>query len=110
MLGQQSVAADVVVGGAGVVALGKRRGSGSAAEFFHDRSGVLAVAADDGDVEHGDLDLRGIAPGLHAVLAQDGELAVQRAQVGGKIAAVAEPSGDPQRALLAAAADDDRDR
>ena len=100
----------MVLGGAGVVALGEDRGAGPAAQVFHDRSGVLAVAADDGDVEHGRLDLRGIAPGLQAVLAQDGELAVQRADVGGKIAAVAEPGGDPQRALLAAAADDNRDR
>src|ERR1700736_4184673 len=105
-LGQQPVAADVIVGSAGVVALGEGGGGGSAAQFFHDRSGVSAVAADDGDVEHGHLDLRWIAPGLHAVLAQDGELAVQGAEVGGEVAAVAEPGGDLQRALLAAAAND----
>src|SRR5712691_11185974 len=109
-LGQQPIAADMVIGGTSVVPLGEGRGGGPAAQFFHARSGVLAVAADDGDVEHGHLDLRGIAPGLQAVLAQDGELAVQRADVGGKIAAIAEPGGDLQGALLAAAADYDRDR
>ena len=43
------------------------------------------------------------------MLAQDGQLAVERGEVGGQIAAVAEPGRDAQRPLLAAAADDDRD-
>src|SRR5215471_14728098 len=108
-LGQQPVAANVVVGGAGVVALGEGRGGGAAAQFLHDRCGVLAVAADDRDVQHGDFDLCGIAPGGGAVPAQDGELAVQRAGVGRKVAAIAEPGGDGQRAPLTGTADDDRD-
>jgi len=100
----------VVVGGAGVVAAGVGGGGRPAAQLLHDRRGVLAVAADDGDVEHGHLGPRRVTPGRHAVLAEDGELAFQRIEVGGKIAAIAEPGRDGQRALLAAAADDDRDR
>jgi len=33
-----------------------------------------------------------VAPGRHAVLAEDGELAVQRGDVRGKVAAIAEPA------------------
>ena len=107
---QQPVAADVVVGSTGVVALGESSGGGPAAQLLHDRCGIFTVAADDWDVEHGHLGLRWVTSGLQAVLAEDGELAVQRADVRGKVAAIAEPGGDGQRPLLAAAADDDRDR
>src|SRR5580698_1289916 len=67
------------------------------------------TAADDRDVEHGHLGLRRVTPGRRAVLAEDGKLAVQRGDVRGKIAAIAEPGGDGERPLLAATADDDRD-
>jgi hypothetical protein len=83
---QQPVAADVLVGGTRVVALGEGGGGGPAAQSLHDRCGVLTVAADDRDVEHGHLGLGWVAPGLQAVLAEDGKLAVQRAEVRGKIA------------------------
>jgi hypothetical protein len=54
---------------------------------------------------------RGEAPDVLGVghLAEDGKLAVQRAEVRGKVAAVAELGGNGQRSFLAAAADDDRD-
>jgi hypothetical protein len=99
----------VVLGRAGVVAACEDSGRGPAAQLLHDRRGVLTVAADDRDVEHGYLGLGRVTPGRDAVLAEDGELAVQRADVRGKVAAVSEPGGDGQRAFLAAAADDDRD-
>jgi hypothetical protein len=99
----------VVLGGARVVAPGEGSGGGRAAQFLHYRAGVLAVAADDRDVEHGHLGLRWITARLQAVLAEDGELAVQHAEVRGKIAAIAEPGRDGERPLLSAAADDDRD-
>ena len=105
-ISQQSVAAD---GLAGVVALGEGGGSRSTAQLLHDRCGILTVAADDRDVEHGHLGLRWVTPGLQAVLAEDGKLAVQNADVRGKVAAIAEPGGDRQRSFAAAAADDDRD-
>jgi FGGY family of carbohydrate kinases, C-terminal domain len=106
---QQPVAPDVLVGRAGVVALGEGGGSSPAAQFLHDRRGILTIAADDRDVEHGHLGLRRVTPGRRAVLAEDGKLAVQRGNVRGKVAAIAEPGRDGQRPLLAAAADDDRD-
>jgi hypothetical protein len=99
----------VVLGDARVVAPGEDSGRRRAAQFLHHRTGLLAVAADDRDVEHGHLGLRWITARLQAVLAEDGELAVQHAEVRGKIAAIAEPGRDGQRPLLAAAADDDRD-
>ena len=56
------------------------------------------------------LPFRRIPPGLHAVLPEDGQLAVQRGDVRAQIAAITQPGGDGQRALLATAADDDGDR
>src|SRR4029077_20662374 len=82
---------------------------GPAAQFLHDQCGILTITADDRDVEHGHLGLRRVTPGRHAVLAEDGELAVQRGDVRGKIAAIAEPGRNGQRSFLAATADDDRD-
>ena len=109
-LGQQPVAADVVVGGAGVMLPRVGGGGRPAAQPLDDRRGLVAVAADDRHVEHGDLDLRRVAAGLPRSAARStASFAVERGQV--RRAGCSRRRAGPRSAAsaLARAADDDRD-
>ena len=110
-VGEIAVAGDLVA--RGVPAWCRRAYAAAArttAEPLDGRGDLVTVGPTIGQVEHRDLDLGRVATDVLAVPAQHRELAVERLEVARvTLHAVAEPGRDPQRAPLAAAADDDRD-
>ena len=79
--GEGGVPVAVLGDGAGVGAGGVGSGGGPAAVALDPGPDVVAVAADDRQVEHGDGDLGGVAADLGAVAAQHGDLVVEHVEV-----------------------------